>query len=638
MRDGVSEVNPNGTPASEDQMTSQNVATEWTPVTVRGVMVPMRDGVRLATDIAIPSKDGVDPFNGRFPTLILRTPYSREAMAAMPTDVVANAAIPGPAAGVRRGYVVVYQDVRGCYGSEGQFSPLVNEAADGLDTMEWIRSQPWSDGRVSFFGPSYHGGAAMAAAGQAPDGLVTAFLQSPAPAQYGGGWPYFDDIFGLGAAVQWTIQQSQMAACRVSEDQLSLVREELLGFSSTVNLIPPVEANFPGDSFTRLLKTLPIRDMPVARHFAWWREWLDQRNLVAEENDDRFARATIPMMHVGGWYDLFLRNTYEQYERLTREAASVEAREGQRMIIGPWSHVDCLLFPSQAAVDGEALNLAWMDQNLKKIRHPFFDHPVTIYVMGENRWRAEASWPLPDTERTRFYLHSRGGANTALGDGLLSTDLPVYESADQYRYDPADPVPSIGGIDLWGSRAAQSEAESRSDVLCYTSAELAEDVEVTGKITATLFAASSAEDTDWWMRLVDVGPDGKAETLSHGAVRARYRMGRARPQPLKPGEIVEYSIDMQATSNVFKKGHRIRVEVSSSCFPLGERHPNSFVDPFSATEADFVVATQTIYHDAEHASFVELPVIPLARERRWIDTPFPLAGGKHLDFGRGAGL
>lgn len=288
-------------------------------------------------------------------------------------------------------------------------------------------------------------------------------------------------------------------------------------------------------------------------------------------------------------------------------------------------------------MDGEALNLAWMDQNFKGIRHPSFDHPVMLYVMGENRWRAEESWPLPATERTRYYLHSQGGANTATGDGLLSTDLPGNEPADQYRYDPADPVPSLGGIDLWGSRAAQNEAESRPDVLCYTSAELGEDVEVTGKVTATLFAASSAADTDWWMRLVDVGPDGRAETLSHGVVRARYRSGRASPQPLAPSEIVEYAIDMMATSNVFKRGHRIRVEVSSSCFPLGERHPNCFVDLFSATEADFVVATQTIYHDAEHPSCVELPIIPLAHERQWIDTPFPLATGRHFDFTGGAG-
>lgn len=621
-------------------MTIQDASVEWKPHMLRGVMVPMRDGVRLATDIAIPSEDGVQPSTLRFPTLLLRSPYSKDMMSAMPPGMVATAAMPHAAEGVSRGYVVIYQDVRGCYGSDGRFRPMLDETADGLDTLAWIRSQSWSDGRVAFFGPSYHGGAAIAAAVEAPTGLVTAFLQAPASAEYGDGWPYFGDVFALGAAVQWTIQQSQMATGRVAGDGGPELRDELLSYTSNLNLVAPIEANFPADSYRQLLMSLPLQNMPIVRHLSWWRDWLDQRDnprhVVSDENS-RFARINVPMIHVGGWYDVFLRNTYEQYEGITREAASAEAREGQRMIIGPWSHVDCVGCPPGATVDGQALNLAWMDQNFKGIEHPFFRHPVTLYVMGENRWRAEASWPLPGTERTRYYLHSQGGANTAAGDGLLSTELPGSEPADRYRYDPADPVPSLGGIDLWGSRAAQNEAEARPDVLCYTSAELTEPVEVTGKVTATLFAASSAADTDWWMRLVDVGPDGRAETLSHGVVRARYRIARTTPRALTPGEIVEYALDLQATSNVFQPGHRIRVEISSSCFPLGERHPNSFVDLFSATAADFVTATQTVYHDAEHPSCVELPIIPLARERQWIDTPFPLASGKHFDFTAGPG-
>ena len=603
-------------------------------VVLKDVMVPMRDGVRLASDISMPSEDGVSLPDRKFPTLVVRTPYDKNLIAQLPKDIVATATHLHPEPTVARGYVVIYQDVRGSSGSQGVFEPALNEAQDGVDMLAWIREQPWSDGRIAIFGPSYHGGVGMATATEAPPGLLTAIVQTPNTDQFTN-WIYFDGVLCLRGTSSWAIMQSVDPKANDSEESAKLAQDELFDYAGKTTLGWPFEDTFPAEAYARLVRTLPLREMPIVRHLHWWRDWIDNRDnpsyFAPNSVSERLDRVNVPLLLIGGWYDLFIRNTCEYYEGLVDHAATVKAREGQRLLIGPWSHGTCVDCPPGAAVDGHALQLAWLDQCFNGVDHPLFQHAVTLYIMGENRWRAEESWPLPGTKRTRYYLHSQGGANTASGDGKLSTERPNDERADQFRYDPADPVPTLGGIDASGSRAAQNDAEARSDVLCYTTDELVENVEVTGKVTATLFAASSATDTDWWMRLVDVRPDGRADTLCHGVTRARYRNSRTQPEPLTPGEIVGYTIDMQATSNVFKKGHRIRVEVSSSCFPLSERHPNSFVNLGNATEKDFIVATQTIYHDAEHPSCVELPIIPLERQRCWIDTPFPLAGDRHSD-------
>lgn len=597
----------------------------------KDVMVPMRDGVHLATDIAIPSDDGIAHASGQFPALMIRTPYDKDMVSAFPENMVATAAVVGPAKATAAGYAIIYQDVRGSRKSEGKLSPMLREGQDAADTIAWIRQQSWSDGRVAPFGPSYHGGVSMMSATEEPEGLVTAFVQAPANNQFNSGWGYFEGVFKLHIATQWTIMQSLDPATHDDEESAAAAREELRHLlpDQDMNWLAP---NFPEGFFDRLLRTTPLKDMPVARHMSFWRNWIENRDnpeyFAVNDMTDQLSRVTVPMIQVGGWYDGFIRNSYELYEGLSTQAATPEARAGQRLLIGPWSHGDCPECPPSAVVDGQALQLAWMDYCFKGIQHPLFDHPVTLFVMGEDRWRAETSWPLEGTRRTRFYLHSQGHANSAAGDGLLSTDAPSDEASDQYQYDPNNSVPMVGGIAMAGGRLAQNVVEARDDVLCYTSAELTEDVEVTGRVSATLFAASSATDTDWWMRLVDVRPDGRADTLCHGVTRARYRHSRTVPEALIPGEIVEYAIDMQATSNVFKKGHRIRLEISSSCFPLGDRNPNIFADLNDVTEAEFVVATQTIYHDSAHPSRVELPIIPMERARRWIDTPFPLAGGK----------
>ena len=471
-----------------------------------------------------------------------------------------------------------------------------------------------------------------------PEGLTAVYSQAAATDQYKHDWVYSDGVLSLELAVFWALQNGSAVMSRQPDEVQQTMRAEL-GELTGLPIDPDTTSLMSTPAFpvalAKLLSLMPVRDLPFIRHVPWWRKWIDNREnpdyFKANEMQDKFAGFGTAALHVGGWYDVFLRNTVSHFVGITDGARDPDVRAAQRMVIGPWSHGDCIDCPPGAAIDGQAMALAWMDKWIRGEKNYFFDHRIVLYIQGENRWRAEERWPLEGTMRTRYYLHSGGHANTAAGDGVLSTIAPREETPESYRYDPADPVPSKGGIGVFGNRAAQNEMETRADVLCYTTAELTEDVEVTGEVSATLYAATSATDTDWWVRLIDVAPDGTAATLNHGVVRARYRNSRTHPEAVTPGAVTRYTIAMQATSNVFKQGHRIRLELSSSCFPLGERNPNAFVDLATATQADFVVAEQTVFHSADHASYVELPVIPLTRKRRWIDTPFPLASGVHAE-------
>jgi hypothetical protein len=589
-------------------------------VILREVMVPMRDGTNLATDIYLPSADGINPEPGRFPVLLARTPYGKASplMNMSPEIAVTSLGSPRPGPANNRGYIVAIQDVRGTFASEGEFEPMRNESDDGVDTVAWLNSQPWSDGRVGTYGGSYLGGVQMLLAAEQPAGLVTAFSQVAATDQFTNEWIYMDGVLAMTSAV-WTPLMVNAFVARGSEEEQELLRSDYEALGSTDGMTLPPEA------YGQILAALPLTEMPIVRRAPWWGRWLENRdNPEFFENSamaDRFPRIEIPILHLGGWYDLFMRNSYGSFEAISAQAGTEFARDNQRLIMGPWSHGICVECAPNSAVNAEDLQLAWMDQWFKEVRNPFFDHRVVIYVMGENRWRAEDNWPLPGTVRTRYYLHSQGTANSAAGDGTLSTTLPTAEPTDRFLYDPINPAPSLGGPALVGSRAVQNPAEERDDVLVYTSAPLEEDVEVTGEIVATLYAASSAEDTDWWVKLVDVDENGEARILTQGVARARYRNSRTDPEPLTPNEIVGYQINLWATSNVFKAGHRIRVDVSSSNFPYADRNPNAFVNLSTATEDDFVIASQSVLHDSEYASFVELPIIPASRRREWIETP-----------------
>jgi putative CocE/NonD family hydrolase len=347
----------------------------------------------------------------------------------------------------------------------------------------------------------------------------------------------------------------------------------------------------------------------------YWRQW----NI-----EDRHSQITVPALNVGGWYDIFLGGTLRNYLGMRQRGGSAQAKQ-QRLIIGPWLHttmwpniageVDFGIMAQGLAIDLEGSILRWFDHWLKGIDTGLLhEPPVKLFVMGENLWRDESEWPLARAQNTRYYLHSDGRANTLHGDGVLSTEPPGREPADYFLYDPRYPVPTRGGgLCCWqasvpGGAYDQRVVEERPDVLVYSSPPLAQAVEVTGPISLRLWAASSAVDTDFTAKLVDVDSTGYARNLTDGIIRARYRESAAKPTLIEPGNVYEYTIDLWATSNVFKAGHRMRVEISSSNFPRFDRNPNTG-HPF-AQDAELRPAMQTIWHDVDHPSHIVLPIIP----------------------------
>lgn len=585
-------------------------------VVFRNIMVPMRDGARLATDIYLPSRNGVVDPTARYPVVLVRTPYGKLE----PLPVGVTTYLP------KHGYAVVVQDARGTNQSDGVFEPMLNESwgakQDGADTIAWLIRQPWSNGKVGTTGMSYLGGVQLLIATMNVSGFVTGVIQVPAVNQFGKGWVYDGHMFDLGTNAPWVLGMASTVAAKSPP----AIREAILADVTAAG--GPI--GLPDERALTLLNGRSLRDVPIARHIPFWQEWLDHRDNPAYfANNDvavRFNKVTTPLLHWTGWYDLFHRNSIDAYEGIRAHGASASAREGQRLIVGPWAHVQCgqcRQFPG-SQVDDTVATRAWMDWQMGGMRDPVFDHPVIIYVMGADRWRAEDSWPLAGTVRTKYYLHSNGRANSSGGDGRLSTQKPKStESADSYMSDPSSPVPSLGGHGLFGGPRDQQMNERRSDLLTYSTPPLSEDVEVTGHVRAMLYASSSATDTDWHIKLIDVFPDGRAYNITNGAVRARYRKSRTAPTALTPSSVEAYDVDLWSTSIVFRKGHRIRVEIASSDYPNTDLNPNRFIDLSKATQNDYVVAHQKIFHDAAHPSSIELPIIPAERPRKWIPTPFP---------------
>ncbi len=331
----------------------------------------------------------------------------------------------------------------------------------------------------------------------------------------------------------------------------------------------------------------------------------------------------MPAFNIGGWYDIFLGGTLRNFIGMGVHGATPQARTGQQLLVGPWPHglpranmageVDFGYRAAPLSIDQDRLVLNFFDRWLKGIQRAQ-TAPVQLFAMGPNRWRDENEWPLARTDWRRYYLHSKGRANTAGGDGALATQAPGEEPPDSLVYNPLDPTPTRGGglccypAVVPGGAFDQTAIESRSDVLVYSTQPLSEDLEVTGPITLTLYASSSAPDTDFTAKLVDVEPDGYARNLTDGIIRARYRESRSDARLLKPGEVYEYTIDLGATCNVFKARHRIRLEISSSNFPRFDRNPNTGHDLFA--DAETRPALQTVMHRAGYASHLTLPVIP----------------------------
>jgi hypothetical protein len=517
---------------------------------------------------------------------------------------------------VQAGYAVVLQDCRGRFASEGKFTPIVNEANDGADTVAWIAQQPWSTGQIGTVGGSYLGFTQWLLAREQPEALRAMAPAITTSDYYQAPWRHTGGVFELGMSLHWSLGmvpeelQRRMRQGKASREHLDTLMQ----------MMGNVAAQF---------EHLPLVDMPLLRDFApSYFEWLAHPTYDAYwrgmAHKEYYEQITVPALHIGGWYDIFLGGTLENYTGMKQRGGSALARQHQRLLIGPWSHgVMTGVFPERTyglmasgdAADLVGVQLRWYDHWLKGEDNGVEqDKPVKLFVMGLDQWREEDDWPLPDTQFRPYYLHSGGHANTAAGNGTLSTEVPAEEAEDLYLSDPRRPVPTVGGaillsLGLDQGPRDQRSVEAREDVLCYSTPALEEPVEVTGPIELVLFVSSSACDTDFTGKLVDVYPDGRAEILTDGILRARYRESFTEPKLLEPGQIYELHLDLWATSNLFKAGHRIRLEVSSSNFPRFDRNTNTGGVIETESEQDFVTAINRVYHDAARPSHLLLPII-----------------------------
>ena len=566
-------------PASLADATKYEVSVE------RGVAAKMRDGVTLRADIYRPKADG------KFPVLLVRTPYDKTNE----TSFGLRAAV--------RGYVVIAQDVRGRLTSEGEWYPFKNESLDGYDTVEWAAALPYSNGKVGMFGGSYVGATQYLAAIAKPPHLA-GICPTVTASNYHDGWTYQGGAFEQWFDESWTSGLALDTMRRRADKGM-----DALGGSKVLPLI-----------------SYPVLEAPSATGIApYFTDWLAHPNYdnywKQISIEDHYADIQVPVLGVGAWYDIFLGGTLRNYVRLKTEAGTEAARHGQRLKVTVGGHagggrkIGAVDFGEKLETDGDEAMLRWYDWLLKgEANGVEKEKLVRIFVMGKNEWRDEDDWPLARAKSTRYYLHSTGSANGLSGNSSLNTAAPAEEKADQYVYDPSDAVPTIGGplccqaLPTGNGPQDQRPAEERKDVLVYTTAAFAKDTEVTGPVSLDLFVSTSAVDTDFTGKLVDVWPDGFAQNLTEGILRLRYRNSQEKPELANPGETYHITVDLWATSNVFLAGHKLRLEVSSSNFPRFDRNMNTGEEQARATRMN--KATNVIYHDKAHPSALIVPIVP----------------------------
>jgi putative CocE/NonD family hydrolase len=560
--------------------------TLYQVVVESGVRVKMRDGVSLVADVYRPKGEG------KYPVLLERTPYDRKDESSMAYELSGH------------GYVVVLQDTRGRYESGGEFYPFRDESRDGFDTVEWAAKLDHADGKVGMFGGSYVGATQMLAAMARPPHLVSIFPYLTG-SDYYEGWTYQSGVLMQWFTSSWT--------SILTVDTLRRRAEENLRPKEWVATLP-VE-NYPLLTLPDPVSLAPyFRDwMEHERSDAYWQRW---------RISDHYREMNVKGLHAAGWHDLFLKGSVKNYAGLHTEARDPDVRAGQRLLIGPWAHtptsaagkVGDVVFGRNAVLDLTGTALKWFDYTLKGLQNDYAAAaPVRIFIMGENVWRDEHEFPLARTRYTKYYLHSVRRANGPTSDGVLSPTAPGSERPDQFEYDPKNPVPTIGGRLCCGVAVPpgpfdQRPNESRPDVLMFSTAPLEKDLEVTGFISLDVYASTSAIDTDFTALLADVDESGYARFLTDGVVRARYRDGTERAEEVVPGKVYKYTIDLWATSNLFKKGHRLRLYISSSNFPRFNRNLNTGESMLGASR--MVDARQTVYHDGKYSSALILPVIP----------------------------
>ena len=555
--------------------------------------VPMRDGVRLSADVFLPDRDGP------FPTIVTRTPYESGRDAFL--DVAAYWA--------RRGFAFVVQDCRGRFESEGTFRAYADDPTDGYDTIEWVGGQGWCNGKIGTWGRSYGGLTQWLSAPlahpqltcMAPHVICDDFYSD---CHYIGG--AFQLMLSLGAAVIW---QTNLAT--------------VVG--------PQSRHVFQNRRFWSHLPLIEMDELAIGRRVEYWREWLAHPTYgdywKPFDIRGRHAEITVPAFQQCGWFDPYTGSGFRNLNGMQQHGPNSRAREQQRILVGPWSHEEPVAtsmggrdFGPGSLLDIRAEEHRWFDWQLKGIDDGIASEPpIRIFTMGANSWRNEAEWPLERSVVTPLFLHSTGRAGSSPDDGRLTLDPPGDEPVDRFHYDPAEPVPTLGGVlsvhmmtahaeePLEAGAVDQRLLEKRDDVLVYTTPVLAEPVEVTGPVSVVLYAESNARDTDFTARLVDVAPDGTAFLVTEGILRARYRNGLKQTELLAPGVAEQMEIVLYPTSIVFAAGHRIRLDISSSNFPRFSRNLNTGEDVGTGTR--MLVAANSVLHSQVAPSQLVLPVV-----------------------------
>lgn len=573
----------------------------------------MRDGVTLRANIFRPTGEG------RWPVLLTRLPYGK--------DLPLGSQLLDPAQAARRGYIVVVQDTRGRMTSDGEWVPFIHEPEDGVDTVAWAAQLPYSNGEVGMYGGSYFGFTQWSAAIHQPPNLkvMAPFQTWNDPLN---GVLFRGGALELGSAGSWQLQMALGVLMKRHGNNPQALGQAVYLLAREIDALGKTGyASLPLRTFA------PLKSQDVAPAFFQTFEHPMEREyeLVAPLHIlGHHEQVTVPALNIGGWYDIFLQDTITNFLALRTHGSTPEAQQS-KLLIGPWTHGGVLnpvgeqnfgLGASGALIDLRIdmmnLQLRWFDHWLKQVDTGMLNEaPIKLFVMGANVWRDEYAWPLARAVETAYYLHSGGHANSLNGDGSLTINPPAAGEviSDQYLSDPASPVPTRGGALLMTPEYRpgpwdQRPVEEREDVLVYTTDVLLLDVEVTGPIKVHLWAVSSAPDTDFVARLVDVHPDGYAQNLTDGIIRARYRDFAHNPAPslLEAGHAYAYEIDLWATSNLFRAGHRIRLDIASSSFPRWDRNPQT--GHALGADAELVAAHQTILHDSEHPSYVVLPVVP----------------------------